>query len=391
MGAAATGCPVCGGAAGAPFYRVDGAPTNSCLIRDTAAAARACARGTIELVGCAGCGFVFNRAFRPELTEYSERYISSQASSGTFNAFQTRLAQRIGAHFGLRAGEVVEVGCGEGDFLPVLVAVLGLERGVGVDPAAPASDPPDAPIRFVRSRLTPELAATLTADLVVCKMTLEHVPELDAFTAALARLAASRPHTGLFVSVPASERIFADHAFWDVYYEHCNYFTRRSLRTLLERHGFTDVRAETLFGGQYLAAFARRGDAAPAPTPGTSVADRDDFSRFADVARERVATWAALVERHRARGERVVLWGSGSKAVAFLTALPDADAVDCVVDINPARQGQFVAGTGHPIIAPADLTARRPGLVVVMNPNYDAEIRRALDELGVRPRIIALD
>ncbi len=45
-------------------------------------------------------------------------------------------------------------------------------------------------------------------------------------------------------------------------------------------------------------------------------------------------------------GRRTVLWGSGSKAVAFLTTVGLNGEVASVVDINPFRHGRYLAGHG---------------------------------------------
>ena len=104
---------------------------------------------------------------------------------------------------------------------------------------------------------------------------------------------------------------------------------------------------------------------------------------FPDRLEEHKKHWRGTVAKAKADGKTVVLWGSGSKAVSFLT-LPDiADAVDFVTDINPNRQGHFMPGTGHPIIAPDQLKDIDPGLVVVMNRIYEDEISQPLAEMGI--------
>jgi hypothetical protein len=60
-----------------------------------------------------------------------------------------------------------------------------------------------------------------------------------------------------------------------------------------------------------------------------------------------------------------------------------------VVDINPHRQGKFMPGTGHPIVAPEGLVDVRPEHVVVMNPIYVQEIGRDLARLALSPRLRA--
>ena len=79
---------------------------------------------------------------------------------------------------------------------------------------------------------------------------------------------------------------------------------------------------------------------------------------------------ASDVRRLDTRGRPAVVWGAGSKGVAFLNTIDTADASDNVVDINPRKHGMHVAGTGQEIIGPAALKTADPSLIIVMNPNY---------------------
>ena len=47
--------------------------------------------------------------------------------------------------------------------------------------------------------------------------------------------------------------------------------------------------------------------------------------------------------------------------------------IDCIVDLNPLKQGHFVPGTGHPIVSHHDLLARGVKSAILMNPNYRDE------------------
>jgi hypothetical protein len=101
---------------------------------------------------------------------------------------------------------------------------------------------------------------------------------------------------------------------------------------------------------------------------------------------------ARRAEAHLARLRRdgpVVLWGGGAKGCAFLTALDVAPLVSAVVDVNPHKQGKYLIGTGHAVIAPASLRELRPAHVVVMNPVYVPEIADTLRALGVGARLHA--
>jgi hypothetical protein len=96
-----------------------------------------------------------------------------------------------------------------------------------------------------------------------------------------------------------------------------------------------------------------------------------------------------LAQRHDA-GRRIVLWGGGSKAVAFLTAVPQAAPIEFAVDINPYRQDSYLPVTGQRIVAPSSLRQLRPDCVVILNRIYAQEIRRDLEALGLRPELLLL-
>jgi len=101
--------------------------------------------------------------------------------------------------------------------------------------------------------------------------------------------------------------------------------------------------------------------------------------------------WRTRLAAWRGAARRVVLWGGGSKGVAFLTTLSQSrDDVAYAVDINPLKHGTFMAGTGQEIIAPESLQTYRPDVVIVMNPVYRDEVAADLAALGLSPQIETL-
>ena len=100
------------------------------------------------------------------------------------------------------------------------------------------------------------------------------------------------------------------------------------------------------------------------------------------------AAFARSLEAWRRAGKRAAIWGAGSKGVTFLNVLGAGDdVIPVAVDLNPAKHGRFVAGTGQHIVAPAELQDVLPDVVVVMNPLYRAEIGDALAALGLQPEL----
>ncbi len=391
-------CPACGSIELDPVLRYENIPTNSCLILTSEAEAKAFPRGDIDLVFCSACGFMYNRTFNARLTEYSGRYEATQAYSAEFNRWQTDVARRLGEKFGLRQKSLVEIGCGHGEFCHLLAAI-GENEVVGFDPAA--EEVRTAPmlkgggkVTLVADYFGPATTQGLEADCILSKMTLEHVPDVNGFIGLIVEAAArSRPNMGLYLQVPESERILDTQAFWDIYYEHCNYFTAASLGTLLARSGFAVRELALEYSNQYLAAYADYiGEAQSVDSfEETLPALRNKVARFKSKVDQTIRYWQEFVSSRASRGERVLTWGSGSKGVSFLGVLEEASQITAVVDINPHRQGGFMVGSGRPIVGPDQVADLSPDTIIVMNPVYVREISAMLRERSVACEIVALD
>jgi SAM-dependent methyltransferase len=385
-------CPNCGSSGRChPFYEVLGVPTNSCLLVEDQARALDFPTGDVVLAVCGGCGFVFNAAWGPERTIYSDEYEETQGFSATFNEFNRAIAEELIDHYDIRGKIVLEIGCGKGEFLS-LICELGGNRGIGYDASfVPARQRPAQNIRFVSEFFT-EDTNEVAPDLCCCKMTLEHIGQTHRFLKSV-RSVANREDSLIFFQVPDVDRILREGAFWDVYYEHCSYFSTTSLKHLFTGTGFAVQRVWTGYDGQYLMILA---NPAAQGTDGT-LDDVDGVAAlihmcegFAAAAARSRAAWLSRLHTWAAAGQRTVLWGSGSKAVAFLTTLGVHDEVEHVVDINPYRVGKFLPGTGQRIVEPAFLRDYRPDNVVIMNPIYRGEIARELARWDCEPRVYTI-
>ena len=385
-------CPCCETGTLEIFHEVGQVPTNSCILLGSREEALAYPRGDIRLGFCADCGFISNTAFDPKLTEYSGRYEETQGFSPTFNAFHEQLARTLVERHGLQGKDIIEIGCGKGEFLNLLCE-LGDNRGLGYDPGySEARGKQLGSDRFevVRDFFS-DRYADRQADFVACKMTLEHIRRPHEFMATAVQVA-RHPDGTVFIQVPESLRIVRDCAFEDIYYEHCSYFTAGSLSRLFERLGFEVVNTEITYGDQYLTVEARpaRGSAARQRTESDLADLKAVVAAFPARFQQCVDDWGSRLRGWKTAGKRIMIWGSGSKGVSFLTTLPDTDVVSHAVDINPYRRGYFMAGTAQPIVSPEELPGLQPDVVIVMNRVYVPEIRKTLNALGLDPEIQAL-
>lgn len=371
-------CPICGADRTAPLLHRPAVPVHQNLLFPTAAAARAAARGDLALRACGRCGFVFNTAFDPDLLEYGRDYENSQQHSPAFAEHLDAMVQRIVVECGLTQGRVVEVGCGKGDFLLRLLAHPDSQHeGVGFDPSyLGPSTGADGRATFVATIY--DGAAGVDADVMINRHVIEHIPDPAAMLRSM-RSAAVTGRTRVFVETPCVEWILRNGVLWDMFYEHCSLFSAHSLGLALTRAGFRVTEVRHVFGGQYLWAEAETGPGQWPPTrrePLTAALD------VAELENTRLVRWRDHLAELSAEGP-LVLWGAGAKGLTFCNLLdPEQTLLRAVVDVNPAKQGQFIGGSGHPIIAPQD--ARGARTAIVLNPRYVDEIRDEMSRIDER-------
>jgi SAM-dependent methyltransferase len=347
-------------------------------------------RADMDLVFCQRCGHVFNRAFEAEKLEYVESYENSLHFSQHFSEYAQRSAADLIQRYELFGKDILEIGSGRGDFLKLMVQ-QGQNRGVGFDPSY-AGDDTDASIdgiRFVQDYFSQQYAG-LPADFVVCRHVLEHIPDPRSFLSEIRQVLSTKRAT-LFFEVPNVLYTLRELGIWDLIYEHCSYFSKSSLRELFESSGFEVLQVSETFGGQFLTIEARVASSLVVPTrPETEFLEsmNGDVQCFSENYRNKLEVWQTRLEEKKQARERAVIWGAGSKGISFLNTFAGGDFIHYAVDINPRKEGKYISGSGQKIIVPEFLVDYQPHVVVLLNPNYQAEVRSKLQNLGLQPQVL---
>ena len=133
---------------------------------------------------------------------------------GTFNSFHKALAERMIERYDLHEKDIIEIGCGKGEFL-VMLCELGNNRGTGFDPGF-VDDRIDSSaadrIEFVTDFYS-EKYASYQGDFLCCKMTLEHIHPTADFIKTVRRSIGDRLDTVIFFQIPDTTRIIEDCGF----------------------------------------------------------------------------------------------------------------------------------------------------------------------------------
>jgi SAM-dependent methyltransferase len=380
-------CPLCDGTRLELFLERKGVPVHQNLCLPDPAAARRVRRGDLRLLVCRNCGFVSNTAFDSALLDYGSDYDNDQSYSTCFGGYVDNRIEHL-LRQGVRARRVLEIGCGKGYFLTRLCQ-KGNNVGIGVDASYLGPERVlDGKVSFIRD-VYQESHAAFQPDLVVCRHVIEHIPNPLDLLRSVRRGIAATPGARTCFETPDLRWILSNLVVQDFFYEHCSYFTADSLAFALRAVGFSPARVSHVFAGQYLWLEAGLAGAASGAAAQTAPTDKSAalLADYQHRETKALLAWSGQLDSLRRRGSLGV-WGAGAKGVTFLNLLDrESRIVDCVVDINPRKQGQFLPGTGHPIVAPGDLAGRGVRSVLVMNRNYATEVRATIERLGLEVNV----
>jgi SAM-dependent methyltransferase len=319
--------------------------------------AKNCVKGDIVLAQDMETGLIFNQAFNAELVQYDTDYQNEQAVSQLFREHLNDVSRIIVQHF--NNSTLIEVGCGKGFFLEHLQK-LGFKI-TGLDPTYEGLNP-----SVINKYFTPEL--NLHADGVVLRHVLEHIQDPIGF---LANIRESNGGGGkIYIEVPCFDWICHHRAWFDIFYEHVNYFRITDFNRMFGKV----YDAGHIFCGQYLYVVA---DLASLREPACGEQCYFEFpgnflssvNYFAD----------KLNQKYQESGKVSVIWGGASKGVVFSIFMHRAGAkIDYVVDINPAKQGKYLPATGLRVQQPEELIKKleKSADIYVMNGNYLNEIKQ---------------
>jgi len=338
------------------LFSINDLPVQQNRMYSSFPAAVNCPRGDVILRQDKKTGLVFNSAFKPELMIYDENYQNEQGHSKAFQQHLLEVMNIIKDHF--RGKSILEIGCGKGNFLEILKAHgFSIE---GIDPAYEGDLP-----HIVKKPFSPALG--MKGDAIILRHVLEHINNPLDF---LQSISETNGRKGLvYIEVPCLDWIIERCAWFDIFYEHVNYFRLADFYRIFG----TILDSGRLFGGQYIYVVADLSSLMMEQDGNfKEVRFPDDFLTGID---------RTILDLRNKGEQKVILWGAASKGVIFAIQLWRRGGIkpDLVIDINPAKQGKYLPVTGLQVSSPKNSVPQfRPGdIVLIMNSNYFSEIVEA--------------
>ncbi|MFT4825337.1 MAG: SAM-dependent methyltransferase [Halioglobus sp.] len=386
-------CYLCGGNQTYDFFDLPPLPTQDGVMSSTKINALGAVRGAIQLRHCKTCGYVGNEGHDSAKVSFDD-YDFSNDNSPMYSRYTQELCDRLIGRYDLNLKSIVDIGCGDGEFLRAL-CTLGNNKGVGIDPGFDHStgvQDSGEDIAFLREYYSQE-HAKFQSDLVTSR----HVISISNDPLTLVRLIrknlAQKSQAVVYFETPNVRYTFGQKIIWNVAYEHRSWFSTESLRYLIELAGFEVLDIDLCWNDTFLYVEARPTDTfvpPRKPDPDKLIDLERDIRGFSAGFLELMEAHTCKISEIKAQGKKTIAWGAGARAVTYFNLFELSQEVPCIVDVNEKRQGKYLPGSGQEIVAPEFIQTYQPELVIITNPTYEVEIREQVQRLGINPEFWVL-
>ena len=318
----------------------------------------------LQVCECEVCGLI---QLSNEPVEYHKEVIRASAFSEEMKQFRIRQFAEFVDKYQLKGKKVLEVGCGKGEFLELM-----LDAGTNAYGIEYSQDSVDV---CREAGLQVEKDYILYAhhqlekapfDCFFILNFFEHLPDLNSTLQALhANLA--QDGVGL-IEVPNFDMILQENLFSEFINDHLYYFTEETLRAVLTRNGFEVIESSEVWHNYILSMVVRK----------KKPLDLTSFKTHQEKITKDLENYVGAYDKGT-----VAVYGAGHQSLAMIALANMGDNIKYVWDDATFKQGKFPPATHIPIVSPDLLKTDPPKAIIVMAASYSDEVVSKLMKLNL--------
>lgn len=340
-----------------PIFRIDRAPRSAQHLPSAEDFHRDGMSVPLELFQCPACGHY--QLFSRPVNYWREVLTAAGLSAEMRNYRKEQFANWID-QYKLCGKVVMDIGCGEGQFLDLLAEAgaiaHGLEAGVNQVQRGQQAG------REIQQGyiLDPGCISPSSLDGFLCINFLEHATNPIDFLRSI--FLACKPGAVGIVEVPNFQKDIDEQKSYNLIRDHLSYFTARTLSIAVGISGFELLSIREVWHGDDIEAVVR----VPYPSPCIQWGSGTPIVR-------------GLSKLLAMEKGRVAIWGASHQALTLIGMIRPKN-VTCIADSADFKQGRVDPVCGIPIVSPDEMIASHPDLVIVIAAGYSKEVARLLGE-----------
>jgi len=309
-----------------------------------------------EIYLCENCLFGWNGEFNYSNIKYdSDQIIEAGYFSKKYIDYQKNTAHHLEKILSGKVNSILEIGAGAGIFIEAFSAKIK----IAIEPSEEAKK--INPSITVYNEYYSKNKFKFPVDLVVLRQVLEHIENPLNFLYDVKESFGKGDVFNLYIEVPNSLLTFKDGRFYDFYYEHCNYFSSKTLEVLAKKLEMEIIEISSAMDGELISVLLSKNKF-------TSDKIHQQLAINQKLIREK------LDQKIKA-SKKILAWGASGNGVQILNKLNiNKTIIECVIDSDKNKQGKFIPGTHQKIISPEDAIKLCPDEILVLSQFHRSEI-----------------
>jgi len=326
----------------------------------------------LKIYQCQQCGLV-QHDLKP--VDYYKDVIRAIAYSEEMGHFREKQLAEWIQKFNLKDKKILEVGSGQGEYLELLLKaggtnVYGIENSKESVEIAKKKG-----LNIQQGYLSKDYENSYAEnfDAFATFNFMEHWPDISSSLHSLQNFL-NESAVGL-VEVPNFDFMLKNGMYSEFTTDHIFYFTEKTLRTVLETHGFDVIEINSIWHDYILSAQVKKRPAL-------------NISSFTTEQNKIVNELRNFVNKFKKND--VIIWGAGHQALAVISIAKLDLKVSHVVDSAKFKQNKYTPGTHLLIKDPQSIHQDLPKAIIIMAAAYSDEVAKTLNSQYPEVKNIAI-
>ena len=326
----------------------------------------------LKIYQCQQCGLVQHN-LKP--VDYYKDVIRAIAYSEEMGRFREKQLAEWIQKFNLKDKKILEIGSGQGEYLELLLRAGG-KNVYGVENSKESVEiAKKKGLNIQLGYLSKDYENSWAErfDAFATFNFMEHWPDISSSLHSLQN-SLNESAVGL-VEVPNFDFMLKNGMYSEFTTDHIFYFTEKTLRTVLETHGFDVIEINSIWHDYILSAQVRKRPAL-------------NISSFEIKQNKIVRELRDFVNKFEKN--EVIIWGAGHQALAVISIANLDLKVSHVVDSAKFKQDKYTPGTHLLIKDPQSIHQDLPKAIIIMAAAYSDEVVKTLGSEYPRVKNIAI-
>lgn len=312
----------------------------------------------LNLYQCSGCGLI---QFDCEPVDYYRDVIRSGAFNTTMAELRREEYRRFIDICKLQGKKIIEVGCGQGEFIQVLtefpVDVYGIEHSLNLVEKA----------REKGLNVWQDFAETADTqiknapfDAFLSFNFLEHQPRPNDMLRCIYNNLKDGGY-GL-ITVPSFEYILEKKSFYELLRDHIANYTEETLRFLVEKNGFRVLHIRRV-----------NSDTIEFIVQKKVKVDVENLSSNYDLLKNQMNSFVNGLIKN---GKKIAVWGASHQGFTAISTTGVGKNISYIIDSAPFKQGKYSPASHLPIVSPEYFYKEPVDCILIIAPGYTDEIAK---------------